>query len=130
MSYAHTYQIFEREDPKYIKDFLSLIVNSGYGFVAVRLTDQQIQSLLNEPKPLPADFYDTLTRYKDKGSHKEAQLDVKGEKNSSFIIYVRQSRINPFDFSVILGYRLPTRKNIIFRLRRYNGKHPSPHKTR
>lgn len=98
--------------------------------MAVRLTDLQIGSLLQEPKHLPVNFLDALTKYKDKGSHKEAELNVVGDNHSSFVVYVRQSRINPFDFSVILGYRLPTKKNIIFRLRRYNGKHPSPHKNK
>lgn len=38
------------------------------------------------------------------------------------MIFTRQSMINPFDFSVILGYKVPG-FNTIFRLRRYNGKH-------
>jgi hypothetical protein len=39
----------------------------------------------------------------------------------SFVIAVRQSLLNAFDFSAILGYKLPG-VNTIFRLRRYNGR--------
>lgn len=37
------------------------------------------------------------------------------------MVAVRQSLLNPFDFSVILGYKVPG-LNTVFRLRRYNGK--------
>jgi hypothetical protein len=43
------------------------------------------------------------------------------ESGHSFVIAVRQSLLNTFDFSAILGYKLPG-VNTIFRLRRYNGK--------
>jgi hypothetical protein len=39
-----------------------------------------------------------------------------------YCIMVRQSELNPLDFSAILGYYLP-KTTSIFRLRRYNGKH-------
>lgn len=38
------------------------------------------------------------------------------------MIAVRQSMLNTWDFSAILGYKVPG-YNTIFRLRRYNGKH-------
>jgi len=38
------------------------------------------------------------------------------------MLAIRQSMLNPFDFSAILGYKVPG-LNTIFRLRRYNGKH-------
>ena len=38
-----------------------------------------------------------------------------------FWIFLRQSTLNMFDFSAILGYQLPQLHNV-FRLRRYNGR--------
>jgi len=38
------------------------------------------------------------------------------------MLAIRQSMLNHFDFSVILGYKVPG-FNTVFRLRRYNGKH-------
>jgi len=46
---------------------------------------------------------------------------VKGAEGSDFRVILRQSLINPLDFSVILVYR-PPKSNQLFRLRRYNGK--------
>ena len=64
-----------------------------------------------------------LSEHEPKGLlHKEQQLDVKGVNGSEFRLILRQAEINPFDFSIILGYRVP-RSNEIYRLRRYNGKH-------
>jgi hypothetical protein len=48
-------------------------------------------------------------------------LDIEGENGNEFRLILRQSVINPLDFSIILAYR-PPRSNQLFRLRRYNGK--------
>ena len=58
---------------------------------------------------------------KSKTGHKEQELDIKGEKGNLFRIILRQSNLNIMSFSVILVY-LDPKSNIIFRLRRYNGK--------
>lgn len=86
----------------------------------VKLTDEEIQNLINEPKILPDDFRDKLA-LKSKRGHKEAQLSVIGEKGSNFLLILRQSSFDVFDFSVILAYQIP-KTNVIFRLRRYNGR--------
>lgn len=86
----------------------------------VQLTDEDIQQLINEEKILPDDFRDRL-ELKAKRGHKESQLSVVGEKGSKFRIILRQSSFDAFDFSVILAYQIP-KTNIIFRLRRYNGR--------
>ena len=45
-------------------------------------------------------------------------------RGNIFVVKLRKNQINPFDFSVILGYQLPG-LNTVFILRRYNGKsHP------
>jgi hypothetical protein len=43
------------------------------------------------------------------------------------VVMLRQNTINPFDFSAILGYRIP-KSTRIFRLRRYNGRHQHDNK--
>jgi len=88
--------------------------------VAVRLTDQEIDGLLREPKPLPADCWAKL-RLRPKRGHKERQLDVKSRAGHEFRLILRQSNLNALDFSVIVAVLSP-RTNQVFRLRRYNGK--------
>ncbi len=89
--------------------------------MTVKLTDQEIADLISERKPLPTDFAERLNSFKDKYNHRESELEVTGVKRSKFIIIIRQNKSNPFDFSVILAFRIPG-SNVIFRLRRYNGK--------
>ncbi len=88
--------------------------------MAVRLTDQEIDCLLREPKPLPADVW-AKVRLRPKRGHKERQLDVKSAAGQEFRLILRQSNLNPLDFSVIVAF-LPPQTNQVFRLRRYNGK--------
>lgn len=85
-----------------------------------QLSDAEIQRLLAEPKPLPAD-YEARLRPKSKSGHEEAELQITGLDGSVFRVIIRRSKFNPLDFSVILAYE-PPGTNILFRLRRYNGK--------
>src|ERR1051326_6189148 len=85
------------------------------------LTDVQIGELLGERKHLPADYLARL-QARPKRGHRERELDVDGESGSRFRIPIRESDVNPLDFSVILAYFMPT-TNRVFRLRRYNGRH-------
>ena len=84
------------------------------------LSDKDIKGLIKEKKPLPDD-YKTKIMIRPKRGHKERELDVNGEDGNEFRLILRQSLFNTLDFSVILAYR-PPKSNIIFRLRRYNGK--------
>jgi len=88
--------------------------------MAIILTDVDIARLLAEPKPLPVD-YQTRLQLRAKSGHKERELDVTGEAGSDFQLIVRQSIINPLDFSIILAYSIP-KSSVLFRLRRYNGR--------
>lgn len=83
----------------------------------VELTDQQIQDLIQEPKPLPSSF--GLAALRTRRGSRSANMDFTAASGSKYFIFLRQSLYNPLDFSVGLGYRLATRD---FRLRRYNGK--------
>jgi hypothetical protein len=88
--------------------------------VADIFTDREIGALISEKKSLPAD-YRTRILVRPKRGHKEREMDLKGESGSEFRLVLRQSISNPLDFSIILAYR-PPQSNILFRLRRYNGK--------
>ena len=85
------------------------------------LTDDDIQRLLDERKPLPADYSRRMVA-KPKRGHKESELEITGAAGSRFALIVRQSEMNPLDFSLILAYR-PVKTNRLFRLLRYNGRH-------
>jgi hypothetical protein len=84
------------------------------------LTDPQITALLAEAKPLPSD-YRTRVQTKPKRGHRERELDVDGAQGNKFRIILRQSSINPLDFSAILSW-LPPQSTTAFRLCRFNGK--------
>jgi hypothetical protein len=84
------------------------------------LTDAQIAELLHEHKQLP-EHYRRLLSPRTKRGHRQSELDVDGKSGSRFRLIVRQSEFDPLDFSVILAYYVP-RTNVLFRLRRYNGK--------
>jgi hypothetical protein len=89
--------------------------------MAIILSDQEIEELVQERKPLSED-YRTKMQLRAKTGHKERELDVKGVGGNEFRLIFRQGTINPIDFSIILAYR-PPKSNQLFRLRRYNGKH-------
>ena len=88
--------------------------------MAVTYLDQEIEQLIQERKPAPADWSNRI-RLKPKRGHNEGQLDLTGEGRNEFRLIFRQNKINPLDFSIILAVRDPN-SNQIFRLRRYNGK--------
>ena len=69
---------------------------------------------------MPGDYRSRL-RLREKRGHDEQELEIQGEGGSTFQIILRKNRINPLDFSVILGC-LPELSAHLFRLRRYNGK--------
>lgn len=69
---------------------------------------------------MPPDWLARLRPRVGRIGHHVRDYDVEGEHGSDFRVIVRQSAINPLDFSVILGYR-PTSGPRLFRLRRYNG---------
>lgn len=86
----------------------------------VLLSDPEIARLISEPKLLPTDYQERI-RVRPKRGHSQRELDLVGENASEFRLILRQSEINPLDFSVILAYR-PPKLNEVFRLRRYNGR--------
>jgi hypothetical protein len=81
--------------------------------------DTIIQARLIEEKPAidPAD----LTPRKPKRGHLEAQKQVEGADGSKFRLILRQNRLDVQDFSVILGWEMPSLMRL-FKLRRCNGR--------
>jgi hypothetical protein len=81
--------------------------------------DASIQARLAEAKPAidPAG----LTPKKPKRGHLEAQKQVEGSGGSKFRVIVRQNQLDVQDFSVILGWEMPSLMHL-FKLRRCNGR--------
>lgn len=88
--------------------------------MAVKYTDSEIGGLLRERKVLPANWRARVA-LKLKRGHQERQLELTGDSGSKFRLILRQSDINPLDFSVILAVSSP-RSNQVFLVRRYNGR--------
>jgi hypothetical protein len=88
--------------------------------MAATYSDQEIATLLQERKPLPADWRNRV-QLRPKRGHDERDLDLTGAAGSEFRLILRQNKLNPLDFSIILAVRVP-QSNLLFRLRRYNGK--------
>jgi hypothetical protein len=89
--------------------------------MAATYSDQEIAALLQERKPLPADWRTNLRLRPTKRGHEERDLELPGDAGGEFRLILRQNKINPLDFSIILAVRVPN-SSTIFRLRRYNGK--------
>jgi hypothetical protein len=89
--------------------------------MSIMLDDTEIQKLVAEPKVLPSNYLELL-KLKPKTGHFEQDLAIIGENGSRFRLILRQAIIDKFNFSFILAYQLPN-SNVLFRLRRFNGKH-------
>lgn len=85
------------------------------------LTDVQIGNLLREPKPRldPAEFLRAHAARPANNGHRRHAIDVPGDHGNAFVLSVRQSSIDPYDFSVILTYVF--RNGTTMNLRRHNG---------
>lgn len=83
-------------------------------------SDAQIAALVQERKPLPPDWRNRIQLHAKRG-HSERELDLRGVSGTEFRLILRQNKINPLDFSIILAVNVQG-SNQVFRLRRYNGK--------
>ena len=84
--------------------------------MAVTYTDNQIDALVQERKPLPANWRDR-TRMKAKRGHDEAAPGRHRRDRNRNPVDIPQSRINGLDFSIILAVLVP-QSTQVFRLRR------------
>ncbi len=83
------------------------------------LSDEQIGALIAERKKIPSGL-SPMGKMTERCQHKRRDFDVQTESGNEFVVLVRQSSLNANDFSVILGYKIPS-SYTVFRLRRYNG---------
>ena len=81
--------------------------------------EQTIQARLAEPKPEVDPL--ALVPRKLKRGHLEASKQVEGGAGSKFRVIVRQNRLDVLDFSVILGWEMPSLMRV-FKLKRCNGR--------
>lgn len=92
-------------------------------------TDNEITALLTEHKVLPGRWASRLQpKPKSAMQFDQRDCEVRGQQNHVFRIIIRQNKINPLDFSVILMFQ--DADGTEYRLCRYNGKHPSRHTNR
>jgi hypothetical protein len=86
----------------------------------IQLSDAAIDALIHEPKNTPGSL--SPLRLIERNKHRRRDYLVSSASGNEFVIAVRQAVPNPFNFSVILMYRVPG-YNTLFRLCRYNGRH-------
>ena len=89
--------------------------------MAARFSDAEIAAMLAEPKILPSGFW-AKTEPRSKRGHSESECAASGSTGRDYRLILRQNDRNPLDFSLIIGH-LPSGSSLLFRLRRYNGKH-------
>jgi hypothetical protein len=89
------------------------------------LTDERIEELLEEEKPVPDDWRARLVPGNLKQGHRRASLDVIGRNGSRFAARIRVSNKYVDNFSAILEYR--SLEGFSYRLLRCNGLHPGGH---
>ena len=94
-----------------------------------QLSDKDIDALIAVVKYLPVDYRSRLrTRARSySNKHEEGQLEIEAQDAGRFRIIIRKNRIQPLDFSAILGY-IPPERLRLFHLRRYNGIHKHTNK--
>lgn len=88
---------------------------------AVTLTDDEIAGLLAEPKPT-VDGQQALTALAQAtpaNSHRRHRVPIATSGPHAFVLHLRQSSLDPYDFSVILTYVAPD--GTTMNLRRHNG---------
>lgn len=85
------------------------------------LTDSEIDQLVHEPKDIPLGLSPQPKGMNERNGHLRKDYTIECSSGNRFVVKIRQSCVNPLNFSVILGYVLPG-SYTVFRLRRYNGK--------
>ena len=93
------------------------------------LSDQEIDTLVSDVKPLPENWQTRLRlRQKQHYQHEERELTVQSQTGRLFRLIARRSRQNQLDFSIMLVFE--DDDGAEYRLVRYNGLHPSRHTNR
>ena len=94
--------------------------------MATVLADDQIASLLIEPKVLPPNWESRLKlREKANQCYSQRELELDRADKTQFRLVLRRSILNVLDFSIILVF--VDADSADYRLCRFNGRHPSDH---
>ena len=91
------------------------------GIIVAILKSYQIKELIEEPKRIKENIFD-LKLLRERKNSKHRNVSVKGSLQHNFRIILRQSRIDPLDFTAGLIY-IRRENNQDFILLRYNGSH-------
>ena len=77
--------------------------------MAVIYSDQEIESLVRERKPLPSNWR-TRTRLQARRGNSERHLELTGDAGGEFRLILNQNTINQFNFSIFwpFGFRSRT----------------------
>ena len=75
-------------------------------FSSLPLTDVKIAELIHEIKTVPDGLLPKRTM-SERNGHMQKGYEVQGDSENRFVLKLRQSCVNPMDFSAILGYRVP-----------------------
>jgi hypothetical protein len=87
------------------------------------LSDDRIKRLLQEGKPNfePRSILKAFAESNPKHGHRRLTRRFRGDKGTAFALHLRQSTIDPYDFSVILAFEPLTGGGETI-LRRHNGR--------
>jgi hypothetical protein len=85
----------------------------------ILLSDEEIEELVLEPKLMPDGL--CTPKMAVRNSHRHKSYEIPCDSGHLFVVKIRESCVNPMNFSVILGNMLPG-VYTVFRLKRYNGK--------
>src|SRR5450432_1928926 len=84
------------------------------------LSDEKIAALIAEEKTIPNGL-SPIKPMSQRCQHKRKNFELERSAfGNEFVVSVRQSCLNAYDFSVIRSYKVPG-SYTVFRLRRYNG---------
>lgn len=86
-----------------------------------RFSDEDIGRMITERKAFASTLRFPL-ELRDRGGHRERDYSLLGTDGGRYRLVLRQNSRSALDFSAILAYEVPG-TNVVFRVRRYNGKH-------
>lgn len=89
--------------------------------MAMMFNETEIVGLLEEIKQVDVTVDDLILNMRDKKAHKENDVSILRPDGSYFKVILRQNKLNPLDFSAILGF-MQKGSSTTIRLCRYNGK--------
>jgi len=78
----------------------------------ILLSDEEIEALVLEPKLMPDGLF--TPKMAVRNSHRHKSYEISCDTGHLFVVKIRESCVNPMNFSVILGYILPGVYTVFF----------------